>query len=127
MGVMLIEKTAERWDTRGLSYDELTIIVNNLASLVPRKVFAEFFNIDKSWNSEKLLNQKFMDIITMICTQESLQDVDWTVFNDNLEPPNNSEKCKLNTIPESFRKRNQATSYQRSNFQVAQINTDRPT
>ena len=123
MGVMLIEKTADRWDTGSLTHDELAIIVNNLSLLVPKKVFAEFYNLDKSWNQEKLQNIDFMTLITTICTQEAMQDVDWIVFDDNLEPPNNSEKCKLNTIPETQGKKygNQTANYARAKLSVAQI------
>ena len=66
----------------------------------------------------------------MICRQEAVQDVDWIVFDGNLEPRNNSEKCKMNTIPETQNKKyNQQTSqYQRTNLNVAQItNSNRPT
>ena len=86
MGVMLIEKTADRWDTGLLTQDELAIIVNNLSLLVPKKVFADYYNLDKSWNQEKLQNIDFMTLITTICSQEAVQDVDWIVFDGNLEP-----------------------------------------
>ena len=130
IAVTLIEKTAARWDERSLTNDELTIIMNHLSTLVPGKVFADFYNIDKSWNSQRLLARDFMQLIGMICRQEAVQDVDWVVFDNNLEPRNNTEKCKMNTLPETQNKRyNQQTSqYQRNNLNVAQItNNNRPT
>ena len=130
LGVLLIANTAPRWDAGNLTDDEIGIVMSALTQMIPRKAFVGFYNLDKSWDSRKLMNHTFMELLKTFTDQEELNDVDWKTYRENLSPPDNSDKYKQNSIPtgnqrNKYKSQNQAFPYQRTDLQVAQISRGR--
>ena len=130
LGILLMEKTVPRWDEKSLTQDELAIIMNSLTRMIPKKSFVGFYRLDKSWNTEKLLAYKFLDLCHMFTEEEAMEDMEWTKFKKDLPVPDGSENYRMNSIPKyGSTKRGQRIpnfSYQRTNFNLAPIsNTGR--
>ena len=127
-GVMLVEKTAGRWDIGDLTEDELSIIMNKLNTMVPKRVFASFFRSDKSWNKEKLLSNSFLEILKLIRDDEDMEDQVWRMFNETLPNPDNSEVYRLNSVQDTREKKPKpqypAPNYHKFNLQMAQISNN---
>ena len=82
-GISLIDNTAPRWDNKQLSYDELSIIMNRLCRMVPKRIFSKYITIDNSWDKDALLNFTFMELMNMIAKDERYETVSWRAFEDS--------------------------------------------
>ena len=71
LAIELIERTAELWDAGELSDNEIEIVMQNIQRLIPKKVLADFYSSQSTWDLDKLRQRDFMDIIQIITTDEA--------------------------------------------------------
>ena len=124
LGLLLIEKTAPRWDAGDLTIDEISIIMTVFAKMVPKRVVAAYYTHDRSWDATKLLALEFWDLLTNICTDEDINPQDWDLFNKKLPNPDDSENYKLNSLPHLRNKpkpQSSGAGYVRTDFNLGSI------
>ena len=98
-GNKLCNETAKRWNTKNLTNDEMTIIMDQIKRMVPPSALENYITDVGDWDKEALLSMEFMTFIYKIKRHEDTHVSDWYHFNNKLGYANeNSVEQKINTV-----------------------------
>ena len=71
-GIYLLSKTKDRWDSKNLTTDERSIIMSNLAKMVPICALEQYQHNNDEWKCEELEKITFNQLINGITTKERI-------------------------------------------------------
>ena len=71
-GIYLLSKTKDRWDSKNLTHDERSIIMSNLAKMVPICALEQYQINNDEWNCEELEKITFNQLINGITNKERI-------------------------------------------------------
>ena len=71
-GTYLLSKTKDRWDTKNLTPDERSIIMSNLAKMVPICALEQYQHDNDEWKCDELEKITFNQLINGITTKERI-------------------------------------------------------
>ena len=71
-GIYLLSKTKDRWDAKDLTIDERSIIMSNLAKMVPIAALEEYQISQDEWKCDELEKIAFNKLINKLTTKERI-------------------------------------------------------
>lgn len=99
-GTVLLDRTSTLWNAGTMTENEVHIVMDALNKYIPRNVLGGFRRMNGSWDTLKLLQYKFMDLIALIVGNERDWPFIWHSFNESLPTKSNDDKnlYTINTI-----------------------------
>ena len=100
LAIELVDKTTNPWNQGELTDNEIVMVMENLARMIPKKVLAEYRNLEGSWNCESLKLVPFSQLLNKIVQDEATWENIWKEFDNSYNVPaaNQGASYKMNSV-----------------------------
>ena len=87
LAIELVDKTTNPWNQGELTENEIVMVMENLARMIPKKVLAEYRSLEGSWNWESLKLIPFSQLLNKIVQDEATWENIWNEFDNSHNMP----------------------------------------
>ena len=130
LAIELVDKTTNPWNQGELTDNEMVIVMENLERMIPKKVLAEYRNLEGSWNCQALRAIPFSQLLNKIVQDEATWENIWTEFNNSPNMPTgnheNSASYRMNSVQYSSGRRQFQTWRPQRNEGARQRSSNNP-
>lgn len=94
LAIELVDKTTNPWNQGELTDNEMVMVMENLAQMIPKKVLAEYRSLEGSWNCQSLRTVPFSQLLNKIVQDEATWENIWNEFDNSHNIPAPSQETR---------------------------------